>query len=251
MRRLAFLALFAASVAHAQPTPTRTYSLAVPPSSFDVGCQGPCDCAIVSRPTYGSFDLVSTGFNGLYDTYRVERYIASFNNGPGAVALTGAGTFRIGGEVAYQQQMTLDLVGPGGERIHVDSGLVPVHVSFPKIEIACAAHGFACYDTVLNVGAFPGGTVDSPPGGFAPAIVRVAPNPFSRETTIQLALDPARPARVSVLDAAGRVVRILPASATLLWNGRRDSGERALPGIYWLRVNWPGGADTRRLIKLQ
>ena len=105
MRQLAFLALFAASVAHAQPTPTRTYSLAVPPSSFDVGCQGPCDCAIFSRPTYGSFNLVSTGFDGLYDTYRVERYIASFNNGPGAVALTGAGTFRIGGEVAYQQEM--------------------------------------------------------------------------------------------------------------------------------------------------
>jgi hypothetical protein len=249
MRLLALFVLCVSLVSHAQATTTRTYSLIVPPSSFDVGCQGPCDCAIVSRPTYGSFDLVSTGFDGLYDTYRVERYIASFNNGPGAVALTGAGTFRIGGEVAYQQQMQLDLVGPGGERFHVDSGLVPVPVSFPKIEIACAAHGFACYDTVLNVGAVPVGTVDVSPGGSA--IVRVVPNPFSRETTIQLALDPARPARVTVLDAAGRVVRTLTASATVRWDGKRDSGDRALPGIYWLRVDWPGGADTKRLIKLQ
>jgi flagellar hook assembly protein FlgD len=81
--------------------------------------------------------------------------------------------------------------------------------------------------------------------------VRIVPNPFARETTIQLALDPARPVRVTVLDAAGRVVRALPASATVRWDGTRDSGERALPGIYWLRVNWAGGADTRRLIKLR
>src|SRR5690242_2358891 len=118
-----FLALLAASPAVAQ---TRQYSLLVPPSDFEVGCFGPCKCAVQARPTYGSFDLVPTGFDGLYDTYRVERYITSFNNGPGAIALTGTGTFRIGGEFAYMQQMTLDLESPEGRRFHVDSGLVPV-----------------------------------------------------------------------------------------------------------------------------
>src|SRR5689334_19290240 len=195
MRLLALVLLCLASVAHAQ---TRTYALAVPPSSFDVGCQGPCDCAVQSRPTYGSFDLVPTGFDGLYDTYRVERYIASFNNGPGAVALMGSGTFRIGGEFAYMAQMTLDLTGPGGERFHVDSGLTTVRAPFPQVDVSCAAHAFACYDTVVRVGAKPVGTVGVPPAG-ATAIVRVAPNPFARETVIELASDPSA---VTVLDAA-------------------------------------------------
>src|SRR5882762_4859362 len=71
------------------------YALIAPPSSFEVGCQGPCECAIVSSPTYGSFQLVQTGFDPLYTYYRVDRYIASFNNGPGAVAITGSGQYKI------------------------------------------------------------------------------------------------------------------------------------------------------------
>ena len=244
---LPLLALLAATTVSAQ---TRHYALVVPPSDFEVGCQGPCDCAVTSRPTYGSFDLVPTGFDGLYDTYRIERYIASFDDGPGAVALTGEGAFRIGGEFAYVQQMTLDLATPDGTRFHVDSGLVPVHTAFPKIEIACAAHAFACYDTVVTVGAAPIGTVDVPAGVIPPAILRIVPNPFATATSIQLALDPARPVHVTVLDAAGRVVRRLPAGESLRWNGATDSGTRAIPGVYWLRVAWPGGSDTRRLVKV-
>jgi len=242
------LALFAATPAFSQ---TRAYVLAVPPSAFEVGCFGPCDCAVITRSTYGSFNLVPTGFDGLYDTYRVERYIASFNNGPGAVALSGSGTFRIGGEFAYMQQMTLDLTGPEGQRFHVDSGLVPVGAAFPKIQIDCPAHAFACYDTVVVVGAAPVGTVDVPPLKDTPSIASVAPNPFTTSASIRLTLDPARPVRVTVVDASGRVVRELPAREVLAWDGKRDSGQRALPGIYWLRMTWSGGMDARRLIKLR
>lgn len=247
MRFLLLLALLAATTASAQ---TSHYALVVPPSDYEIGCFGPCDCAVTSQPTYGSFDLVPTGFDGLYDTYRVERYIASFNDGPGAVALTGGGTFRIGGEVAYMQQMTLDLETADGKRFHVDSGLVPVRATFPKIEVTCPAHAFACYDTVVTVGGAPIGTVDVPPGVTPPAILRVMPNPFASATSIQLALDPARPARVTVLDASGRIVRRLPAGESIRWDGTNDAGARAIPGIYWLRVAWPGGADTRRLVRL-
>src|SRR5580765_8687220 len=72
-----------------------SYALNTPPSQLESGCQGPCDCAIVSEPTYGSFDLIRTGATGTVANYEIHRYIASFNNGPGAVSLVGTGTYEI------------------------------------------------------------------------------------------------------------------------------------------------------------
>jgi len=49
--------------------------------------------------------------------------------------MTGAGAYRIGGEVAVQQEMTLDLDIAGTAR-HLDSGLVQVQMLWPHIEIS-------------------------------------------------------------------------------------------------------------------
>jgi hypothetical protein len=212
----------------------------------------------VSFPTYGSFQLVKTGFDPLYTYYAVERYIASFNNGPGAVSITGSGRFKIGGEFALMQELTLDLDVEGQSTKHFDSGLKPVTVSFPRIDVSCAVHGFYCYDSVLVVNARPADPAGVPTPPRAPAgLQAVWPNPFERATTISFALDQPGLVELTVIDLEGRRVRRLatgqilgPGPQAVNWEGRRDDGRIATPGVYWALLRWPGGADRRRIVKL-
>src|SRR5262249_36845237 len=101
MNRVRILAWLAGVIFAAGATPstaaTTQYSLSVPPSALEAGCFGPCACAVTQEPTYGSFDLTFLRSDGLYSYYAVDRYIASFNNGPGAVSIIGSGTYKIGG----------------------------------------------------------------------------------------------------------------------------------------------------------
>jgi len=254
--RLAWL--FAVCLCAATPSASgaTTYALITPPSSLEVGCQAPCECPVASLPTYGSFELVLTGFDPLYTYYRVERYIASFNNGPGAVAITGSGTFRIGGEVALMEQLTLDLDIEGRPTERFDSGLKPVSVPFPRIDISCAVHGFYCYDSVLIVNAKPAdaGAED----GVRPAGLETPrPNPFDRQTVIAFVLDQPGPVDLTVVDLEGRRVRSLVAGQSMgkgaqsaAWDGSDGDGRAAPAGVYWVLLRWPGGVDQRRVVKL-
>jgi len=234
------------------------YELITPPSKLEIGCQGPCECPIFDRPTYGSFELVRTGADPLYTYYDVQRYIASFNNGPGAVAITGSGHYRIGGEFALQQQLTLDLDIEGHPGVHLDSGLKPVTVPFPQIDIACAVHGFYCYDTVLVVDAKPLDPTSVPaPQPGSTGLQAARPNPFERETSIGFRLEHPGTVGLSVVDAGGRHVRVLASGRSfgagpqaVTWDGRRDDGRAAPAGVYWAQLRWAGGADRRRIVKL-
>lgn len=255
---LAAWLLGAAPCAAVPATGGELYALITPPSSLQVGCQGPCDCAIVSFPTYGSFELVQTGFDSIYTYYAVEGYIASFNNGPGAVSITGSGQYKIGGEFAVMQELTLDLEIEGHPTEHFDSGLKPVTVPFPQIDLACAAHGFSCYDSVLVVDAKPIATSTVPMPPRTPAgLQTVRPNPFERQTSIVFTLDHPGPIDLMVIDLAGRRVRALaagrlvgPGQQSVTWEGRRDDGRVAPAGVYWVLLRWPGGVDRRRIVKL-
>ena len=238
-------------------TTANPYSLLVPGSGYETGCHGPCECAVVVQPTYGSFQLRPLGSDPLYTYYAVEHYIASFNNGPGAVSIVGSGHYKVGGEFALTQQMTLDLQVWGGPVQHFDSGVVPVNTPFPHIRVSCAAHGFACLDTVVSVDAEPVDPVSVPAPAPRAGIQHTAPNPFERTASIAIVLAGPGPVRVAVFDLNGRKVRSLAEWAgadagprTLVWDGRRDDGREAGAGVYWVRMQWPGGGDGRRLVKL-
>lgn len=244
---------FAASSADAAGT---MYALITPPSTLEVGCQGPCACPISYQPTYGSFELVQTGFDPLYTYYAIKRYIASFNNGPGAVSIVGTGQYKIGGEFALVQQMTLDLEIEGRPAEHFDSGLKPVSAPFPQIKISCAVHGFFCLDSVLVVDAAPVETAGVPPQTLA-GLQTVRPNPFERGTSIYFTLDHPGLVDLTVIDLAGRRVRVLEAGRyvgthpqVVSWEGHRDDGRVAPAGVYWVVLRWPGGVDRRRIVKL-
>ena len=233
------------------------YTLASPPSALIVGCQPPCDCPAFARTTYGSFTLTRTGADPLYTYYTVERFIASFNNGPGAVAITGSGQYRIGGEVALLQQLVLDLDIEGQPTQHFDSGLVPLGAVAPRIAVECAVHGFWCYDSVLVVDAKPSGSAGIGATSEPSGLRAVRPNPFRGRTDIAFDLHLAGTVELRVLDLAGRHVRTLlaaqpgePGPHNVAWDGRRDDGREAPAGVYWVVLRSPAGTERRRLVKL-
>jgi len=214
------------------------YSLAKG-STFGWGCFGACACPIIERPLTGSFTLRDLGFDGLFERYAVLD--ARFD---GEVRLAGAGTYRVGGEFAITQQLTLDLSANGGPIQHFDSGIVPGGGGFPKIDATVSLHQqAACYDTVIHVVAAPISPtgVDGGPGlSFA-----CAPNPFRAGTRFTLDLPARARVELAVYDAAGRIERRLAAGAELdagphefTWDARDQA-----PGVYFVR----GRAGTTRL----
>jgi hypothetical protein len=260
MKKLAILAVWAAALllaarADAALPDSLSYALTTPPSSLESGCQGPCQCADVVEPTYGGFDLVRTGADAVYTYYEIHRYIASFNNGPGAVSLFGTGTFKLD-QAAGMQEMALDLE-VWGRPEHFDSGLVPVTVGFPQLHAACAVHGFACLDSVVLVDANPIEQVAVPPVPQRFGILATWPDPFESGTNIAFNLERSGVVDLRIIDAAGRMVRMLAAGRTfdageraVSWNGRTDEGRMAPAGVYWAVLRWRGGTDRRRLVKL-
>ena len=256
---LAFSSSAAAPSAAAPADAVSTsYTLVTPPSSFEVGCQGPCECAVASTPTYGSFVLTRTGADAVYTYYAVERYIASFNNGPGAVSILGSGQFRISEGAGAVQQMTLDLDIEGRPTQHYDSGLVPVRAAFPQLQVACAAHGFACFDSVVVVNAAPSEpVVVLPPSSPRAGLQAVRPNPFSGRTRISFALENPGRASLTIVDLEGRLVRRFAVTQAVgsgrqdvTWDGVRGDGRAARAGVYWVLLRWSGGVDRRRFVKL-
>ena len=267
MRRALWSAILAAlvllaSVASLRAAPADSsgteYALITPPSALEVGCFGPCECPIQLFPTFGSFQLVPIGVDPLYTNYAVKRYIASFNNGPGAVAITGSGHYRIGGEFALVHQLTLDLYVEGMPTQHFDSGLIPISTPFPQIDVSCSVHGFACMDSVLVVRARPIGTTDVPISPKGSTLTAVKPNPFQGSVVIGWSLARSESFDLTIVDLEGRRVRQLAHSSagnagpqSIVWDGRRDDGRTVPAGVYWLSLRTPDGLDRRRVVKLE
>ncbi len=72
------------------------------------------DCSICDRlaryvPLAGSFDLVHTGGNPLFERYHVFNLQLRDSADPVGLEVTGEGTLEVGGEVALQQKWTLEL----------------------------------------------------------------------------------------------------------------------------------------------
>ena len=92
------------------------------------------------------------------------------------------------------------------------------------------------------------------------AAVRVWPNPFNPETTVSLSLsseESRRPVSLAVYDVRGRKVRTLvddemvQPQASVLWNGRDDSGRQVASGVYLavLRTSQRNTASRMILMK--
>ena len=90
-----------------------------------------------------------------------------------------------------------------------------------------------------------------------PAIVSVAPSPFSSVCRIHYRLASERPVRVVIADVAGRTVRNLaagqdgPGEHAISWDGRGDLGQMLPSGIYLARVLTPLGESHVRMAMIR
>src|SRR6266581_1606835 len=125
-------------------------------STFQQGCFPPCLCPImIAVPVKGTFVLTPTGFDGLFNTYAVTDVNWLVSIGGSNTTVTGSGTYKIGGEFALEQQLSLDLQVGGDKVQHFDSGLVTGPAPFPVIKATISVNGQVCFDTVFEVSASP------------------------------------------------------------------------------------------------
>jgi hypothetical protein len=228
-------------------------------SEFEYGCFGPCLCPVlVQNGLSGGFLLAPRGPDGLffdYDVLDVQWVIPSLGD---SLPVTGSGTYRIGGEFANQEQLTLNLaIGGGAPRIY-DSGLVAKVNEFPVIDLDIAARGFSCFDTVFAVRADPQGVAGTPgtgPSGFG--ITAVQPNPVISGATVRFVIAERGPVELALFDPRGRRVAVLLESTVMdagphraSWNGLGDGGTPLPPGVYWMELRAAQRRSVSRIIKL-
>lgn len=145
----------APSLAQTTNTESHVYRLAKT-STFERGCFPPCLCPVMERGVErGTFVLTPLGSDGLFDKYRVSEVNWTVMAPSGEMQVTGSGTYRVGGEFAVQQQLSLDLKVGDDPAQHFDSGLVAGGDDFPRIEITISIHDQYCFDTVFSLDAAP------------------------------------------------------------------------------------------------
>jgi hypothetical protein len=126
-------------------------------ATFQRGCFDPCACPVMEQgPVKGTFRLTPSGSDPLFQYYAVTNvnWTATLPNGT-MLPIQGSGTFKIGGEFAIQEQLSLDLIVGNDPVQHFDSGVVAPRVSFPLLDLTISIHGVYCNDTVIQVRARP------------------------------------------------------------------------------------------------
>jgi hypothetical protein len=74
---------------------------------------------------------------------------------PATIPVRGDGFYQVGGEVAVQQELSLELAVGSEPLTHFDSGLVQTKAVFPLIDVTISIHGMRCGDTVMVIKAAP------------------------------------------------------------------------------------------------
>jgi hypothetical protein len=232
-------------------------------SVLEYGCMGPCACPVIfSGPVKGQFTFYRTGIDPLFTHYALLNidWTYTLNDGPGGTPRTrsvrGNGTYDVGGEVALEQRLTLDVTTDDTLTQHFDSGLVPVHAPFPVIDVEAHLRIDTCLDSVFHVIASPFGTASVGPGANTRLVQGLAPNPSRGDIVVVLSPRAAGHARVDVLDVRGRVVAtlldraVVPGELPLRWDGHDLHGRSAGPGVYWVRVVADGRTEGERFVRL-
>jgi len=253
------LCIAAPAAAQTQP-PAYHYDLQ-PTAAFENGCFGPCECPVQTRAMKGTFDVQQTSVDPLFTYYRVFNVAWQvLQNGAPNIPIQGSGTYRVGGEFAVQQQMSLDLSIGGAAPVHFDSGLVLGGGQFPgQIVVDISRHqNTACIDTVLHVDAVDP-VVTAAGQGDVPqsAMAQAAPNPFHVQTEIQFRLPHAGNLEITIYDIRGRIVRHLTQGAWVSagihdvpWDGRRDEGSLCASGVYFARALIGSDRVVQRIVKV-
>ncbi len=109
--------------------------------------------------------------------------------------------------------------------------------------------------TVKDVTAGPASkpAVASEPPGLAPNV----PNPFNPSTVIPYRLDTDGPVRLEIYNLLGQRIRTLvdevqaAGAYRVRWEARDGRGAAVATGVYFIRLQHPGGVQTRRMLYLK
>ena len=102
-----------------------------------------------------------------------------------------------------------------------------------------------------------GSGAEVPPPPTRTVLHRNYPNPFTPGTIIRYDVAGAGEATLTVYDVAGTLVRVLvqghrdSGRYEIRWDGRNGQGERVGSGLYFYRLEAPGGTQTRKMIMLR
>lgn len=144
---------------------------------IEVTCLPPCACPTnqFSGPAQGTFSLTLTNPGPLFDTYAVTLVDWTATLPTGTRVISGSGTYMIGGEVAVQHRMQLDLIIDGGAPLHYDSGLVLADPQnpFPRIGIHLETAQFVCRMNELDLVATPRPCYANCDGSMASPVLNV------------------------------------------------------------------------------
>jgi hypothetical protein len=95
------------------------------------------------------------------------------------------------------------------------------------------------------------GVEQPPPAGSVPVGLSVSPNPFGRLARISFNLPRANSAELGIYSADGRLVRTLPATIGIVWNGADNAGKLVGRGVYYCRLQGPAFSTTAKLVKTE
>src|SRR5262245_23651971 len=125
-------------------------------SAYQDGCFAPCMCPmLVQAPLRGKFSLIPIGTENGYDVFAVmdAQWLVTLWDGSTVLA-RGSGTYR--SSTAYRlQRLEMDLLVADRPLEHYDSGLVPIRVPLPQINVTISMNGQYCHDTVFTLDAGP------------------------------------------------------------------------------------------------
>ena len=193
----------------------------------------------------------------------LQRTIIAFGGGGGALHQTGIFAYTVG---------NCDLYGnTGGDWTGVVAPLLGQDGNFSADPLFCGlADGDLHLDAAspcapgaitpepigaLGVGCGLSAAPPAPPTGFA--VEPNYPNPFNPSTTLRFRLAASAPTRVSIHDAAGRLVRTLvdePLCAgahAVAWDGHGRDGRPAAAGVYLYVVSSGAHRGTGRMLLLK
>lgn len=125
-------------------------------SQYQQGCFDPCLCPVMfQEPVKGTFVLTPSGVDPLFTNYAVTGINWMVTLGGTDTFVTGSGTYRIGGEFALEQELTLDLKVGDNPVERFTSGRVIGPAPFPAIGVTISRNNQTCFDTVFRVQASP------------------------------------------------------------------------------------------------
>jgi hypothetical protein len=95
------------------------------------------------------------------------------------------------------------------------------------------------------------GVQETPPAGSVPVGLKASPNPFGLSARISFSLPRVTSAKLGIFSVDGRLVRTLPATNGIMWNGTDNSGNRVGRGVYYCRLQGPAFSTTAKLVKTE